>query len=85
MFINTLWHDNVYDYDFLKLKNVLPLKIYLGLIFFKHLIKVKWSFEFFLNDKLLSIFLKKTIIKLLVYIYKNAQLCFNFIFIIFVI
>jgi hypothetical protein len=30
MLINTLWYDNVDDYDFLKLKNVLPLKIYLG-------------------------------------------------------
>jgi len=30
MFINTLWYDNVDDYDFLKLKTVLPLKIYLG-------------------------------------------------------
>ncbi len=30
MFINTLWYDNVNDYDCLKLKNVLPLKIYLG-------------------------------------------------------
>jgi hypothetical protein len=30
MFINTLWYDNVNDYDYLKLKNVLPLKIYLG-------------------------------------------------------
>jgi hypothetical protein len=28
MFINTLWYDNVDDYDFLKLKNVLPLTIY---------------------------------------------------------
>jgi len=30
MFINTLWCDNVDDYDFFKLKNVLPLNIYLG-------------------------------------------------------
>jgi hypothetical protein len=29
MFINTLWYENVDDYDF-KLENVLPLKIYLG-------------------------------------------------------
>jgi hypothetical protein len=29
MFINTIWYDNVDDYDFSKLKNVLPLKIYL--------------------------------------------------------
>ncbi len=30
MFINTLWYDNVDNYDFLKLKNVFPLKIYMG-------------------------------------------------------
>jgi hypothetical protein len=29
-FISTLWYDNVDDYDFLKLIDVLPLKIYLG-------------------------------------------------------
>jgi hypothetical protein len=34
MFIGTLWYDNVDDYDFFKLKNVLPLKIYLGEMFF---------------------------------------------------
>jgi len=34
MFISTLWYDNVDDYDFFKLKNVLPLKIYLGEMFF---------------------------------------------------
>jgi len=30
MFINTLWYDNVNDYDFFRLKNVLPFKIQLG-------------------------------------------------------
>jgi hypothetical protein len=34
MFINTLWNDNDnvddYDYDFLRFKNILALKIYLG-------------------------------------------------------
>jgi hypothetical protein len=30
MFINTLWYDNVHDYDFFRLKSVFPLKIYLG-------------------------------------------------------
>jgi hypothetical protein len=30
MFISTLWYDNIYDYDFFTLKNVLPLNIYLG-------------------------------------------------------
>jgi hypothetical protein len=42
--------------------------------FFNHLTKVKWSFEFFLNGKLLSnkIFLQ-TFIKLLVYIYTNVH------------
>jgi len=30
MFNSTLWYDNVDDYDFLKLENVFPLKIYLG-------------------------------------------------------
>ncbi len=30
MFISTLCYDNVDDYDFFRLKNVLPLKIYLG-------------------------------------------------------
>jgi hypothetical protein len=29
MFITTLWYDNVDNYDFFKLKNVLPLKFYL--------------------------------------------------------
>jgi hypothetical protein len=29
-FISTLWYDNVDDYDFLKLIDVLPLKIHLG-------------------------------------------------------
>jgi hypothetical protein len=54
--------------------------------FLNHLTKVKWSFDFFLNGKLLSNKdLKKTFIKLLVYIYTNVQLCFNFIFIILVI
>jgi len=27
MFINTLWYDNVDDYDFFRLKKVLPLEI----------------------------------------------------------
>jgi len=30
MFISTLWYDNDYDYDFFRLKNVFPLKMYLG-------------------------------------------------------
>jgi hypothetical protein len=30
MFINTLWYDNVDDYDYFRLKFFLPLKIYLG-------------------------------------------------------
>ncbi len=30
MFNSTLWYDNVDDYDFFKLENVFPLKIYLG-------------------------------------------------------
>jgi hypothetical protein len=30
MFITTLWYENVDDYDFFRLENVLPLKIYLG-------------------------------------------------------
>jgi len=30
MFISTLWYDNDDDYDFLRLKNVFPLKIDLG-------------------------------------------------------
>jgi hypothetical protein len=30
MFINTLWYENVDDYDFFRLENVLPLKIYLS-------------------------------------------------------
>jgi hypothetical protein len=30
MFISTLWYDNVDDYDFFRLKNGLPLTIYLG-------------------------------------------------------
>jgi hypothetical protein len=30
MFSSTLWYDNVDDYDFFRLKNVLPLTIYLG-------------------------------------------------------
>jgi hypothetical protein len=30
MFISTLWYEIVDDYDFLKLENVLPLKIYVG-------------------------------------------------------
>jgi hypothetical protein len=35
MFINTLWYDNVDDYKFFRLKNVLTLKIYLDyLVFF---------------------------------------------------
>jgi hypothetical protein len=47
--------------------------------------KVKWSFEFLKNGKMLSNKgFKKTFIKLLVYIYKNVQLCLNFIFIILV-
>jgi ubiquinone/menaquinone biosynthesis C-methylase UbiE len=29
MFIGTLWYENVDDYDFLRLENVLPLKIHL--------------------------------------------------------
>jgi len=33
MFISTLWYDNIDDYDFFRLKNILPLKIYLGLVF----------------------------------------------------
>jgi hypothetical protein len=42
MFINTLWYDNVDDYDFLRLKNVLSLKVYLSLsVFFNHLKKIK--------------------------------------------
>jgi hypothetical protein len=28
MFISTLWYDNVDDYDFFRLENVLPLKVY---------------------------------------------------------
>jgi len=34
MFINTLWCENVDDYDFLKFENVIPLKIYLGYVCF---------------------------------------------------
>jgi hypothetical protein len=30
MVINTLWYDNVDDYDFFRMKNVFQLKIYLG-------------------------------------------------------
>jgi hypothetical protein len=30
MIISTLSYENVDDYDFLKLENVFPLKIYLG-------------------------------------------------------
>jgi hypothetical protein len=30
MFISTLWYNNVDDYDFFRLKNAFPLKIYLG-------------------------------------------------------
>jgi hypothetical protein len=30
MFIGTLWYENVDDYDFLRLENVLPLNIHLG-------------------------------------------------------
>ncbi len=41
MFISTLWYENVDDYDFLRLENVLSLKI-LGLnVFFNHLTKVR--------------------------------------------
>jgi len=54
--------------------------------FCNHLTKIRWSFEFFLNEKLLSNkgFLK-TFIKLLVQICTNVQLCVNFIFMILVI
>ncbi len=34
MFNNTLWYDNVDDYDFFRLKNVLPLNIYLDKVLF---------------------------------------------------
>jgi hypothetical protein len=37
MVISILWYDNVNDYDFLRLKNVFQLKIYLGYFFFNHL------------------------------------------------
>jgi len=41
MLISTLWYENVDDYDFFKLENVLPLKIYMGKWFSNHLIKIK--------------------------------------------
>jgi len=34
MFFSTLWYDNSDDYEFFWLKNGLPLKIYLGYVFF---------------------------------------------------
>jgi len=40
MFINTLWYDNVDDYDFLKLKNVLPLTIYFQRL---HVFLIVWK------------------------------------------
>jgi hypothetical protein len=30
IFIDTLWYDNVDNYDSFRLKNVLPLKIFVG-------------------------------------------------------
>jgi predicted outer membrane lipoprotein len=30
MIISALWYENVDDYDFFRLENVLPFKIYLG-------------------------------------------------------
>jgi hypothetical protein len=83
MFINTLWYDNVDDYDFLKLKNVLPLKIYLGYVFFNHLKKIRW-FWIFKIENCYQIRVLKTFIKFLVYIYTNGKLCLNFIFMILV-
>jgi hypothetical protein len=44
MFISTLWYDNVDDCDFFWLKNVLPLKIYLGYMFFYSFDKSKLKF-----------------------------------------
>jgi hypothetical protein len=34
MIISTLWYENADDYDFFRLENVLPSKIYLGEVFF---------------------------------------------------
>jgi hypothetical protein len=48
MFINTFLYDNVDDYDFLKLKDVLGNWIFTwAKCFFNHLIKIKWSFDVF--------------------------------------
>jgi hypothetical protein len=82
MFISTLWYDNVNNYDFFRLKNVFSFEDLLRLHVFNHLTKVRWNFE--LKKKISNKGLKKTFIKLLVYIYTNVQLCFNFIFMIFV-
>ncbi len=85
MFITTLWYDNVDNYDFLSWKMFFHWKFTWCKCFFNHLKKVKWSFEFLQNGKMLSnMGFKKTFIKLLVYIYTNVQLCLNFIFIILV-
>ncbi len=42
MFISTLWYDNVDDYDFFRLENVLPLKVYWNLSVFLIIWKKKW-------------------------------------------
>jgi len=53
--------------------------------FFNHLTKVRWSSEFLKKwQTIIKQGFKKTLIKLLVYIYKNVQLCVYFIFIILV-
>jgi hypothetical protein len=74
-FISTLWHDNVDDNVFLGWNFFFHWKFTWAKCFFNHLSKIKWSFEFFENEKLLSNKgFYKTFIKLLVYIYKNEQL-----------
>jgi hypothetical protein len=85
MFISILWYENVDDYYFFGWKMFFHWRFTWVKCFFNHLTKVRWSFDFFLNGKLLSNKgFSKTFIKLLMYIYANVKLCFNFIFIIFV-
>jgi hypothetical protein len=46
MFIDTLWYDNVDEYDFLGSKMFFQWKSTYVKCFFNHLTKIKWSFEF---------------------------------------
>jgi len=78
IFINTLWYDN---FDSFRLKMFFHWRFIWAKFFSNHLTQIRWNFDFFLKMLLNNDFLK-AFIKLLVYIYTNARLSFNFIFMI---